>query len=164
MPARAQLLTLLAEIERSRAVLARIDTFYLDYLRQTDQVAARTQEQAIVLADVIVSYYTALETIFLRISQFFENSFDPDKWHQDLLHKMTLRVESIREPVLGDATVQALFELLKFRHFKRYYFEFQYDWDRLDYLKQRFAAARPKVVDDLDAFDAFLRRLLAAAP
>jgi hypothetical protein len=39
-------------------------------------LTARTTEQAIVLADVLVSIYICLETVFLRISQHFENRLD----------------------------------------------------------------------------------------
>ena len=31
------------------------------------------------------NYCTCLETIFLRISQHFENRLDPARWHNDLL-------------------------------------------------------------------------------
>jgi len=50
-------------------------------------------------------------------------------------------------------------ELLKFRHFKRYYFEFHYDWDRLVYLQKRFDQVRPLLDRDLDQFRQFLQRL-----
>ena len=118
-------------------------------------------EQAIVLADVLVNYYTAAETLFLRISQFFENELAREKWHQDLLQKMTLRIEGVREPVVADATELLLVELLKFRHFKRYYFQFEYDWDKLDFLQKKFDALRLQLEGDLDRFSAFLRQLMA---
>ena len=45
--------------------------------------------------------YTALETLFLRVSQFFENRLAPDRWHSDLLEKMTLEVPGIRQPLIA---------------------------------------------------------------
>jgi hypothetical protein len=78
----AKIRTLLSEIDKSRTVLGRIEAFYLDYLAKTQNACAATTEQAIVLSDILVSYYTCLETMFLRISQFFENDLNPDKWHQ----------------------------------------------------------------------------------
>ncbi len=30
--------------------------------------------------------------MFLRISQFFENNLDTEKWHRDLLHKMRIEI------------------------------------------------------------------------
>jgi hypothetical protein len=161
MSENAKIATLLSEIEKSRGVLVRIGGFYDDYLTRSWPLESRSTEQAIVVADVLVSYYTALETLFLRISQFFENELAPEKWHRDLLRRMTLRIEGVREPVIADATGEALGELLKFRHFKRYYFQFTYDWDRLDFLRKKLDVLRPLVESDLDRFCAFLRQLMS---
>jgi hypothetical protein len=155
----AKVRILLSELEKSRSVLARMADFYDRYLKQTQDARERTTEQVIVLADILVNYYTCLETIFLRISHFFENELSPLKWHQDLLGKMTLSIEGIREPVISDETASLLSELLKFRHFKRYYFEFEYDWDRIDFLRKKFGRLRPPLESDLDHFTQFLRRL-----
>ena len=63
---------LAAEIDAALPVLDRIDRFYDQFQQQ--QVAARqSTENAIIVSDVFVSFYTCLETAFLRISQFFEN-------------------------------------------------------------------------------------------
>ncbi len=148
---------LLGEIGKSRSVLSRIAGFYDRYLAETDNARARTTEQAIVLSEILANYYTCLETMFLRISQFFENQLEPEKWHQDLLHKMSLCIEGIREPVISDETGLLLAELLRLRHFKRYYFE--YDWDRIDFLLKKFQMLRPALQIDLDQFTEFLGRL-----
>ena len=155
----AQIQTLLSELQKSRSVLARIVDFYGRYLEQTQDASSRSVEQAIVLAEILVSYYTCLETIFLRISQFFENELAAEKWHQDLLRKMALRIEGIRDPVISDDTEALLSELLRFRHFKRYYFEFEYDWDKIDFLRKKFEQLRAMVESDLDRFTQFLRNL-----
>jgi hypothetical protein len=155
----ARILTLLSELDKSRSVLARIVIFYDRYREETHDAQARTTEQAIVLVEILVNYYTCLETMFLRISQFFENELAAEKWHQDLLRKMTLRIEGIRDPVISEETESLLSELLRFRHFKRYYFEFEYDWDRIDFLRKKFEKARVSVKNDLDSFARFLQAL-----
>ena len=35
------------------------------------------------------------------MSQFFENRLAPDRWHSDLLEKMTLEVPGIRQPLIA---------------------------------------------------------------
>ncbi|MEE9307634.1 MAG: hypothetical protein V3V57_08965 [Spirochaetia bacterium] len=40
-------------------------------------------------------------------------------------------------------------ELLRFRHFKRYYFEFDYDWDRLELVRTKFLSVRRRVIEEL---------------
>lgn len=81
-----------------------------------------------VVAEFMVDYYTCLETCFFRISQLFENHLSPDRWHADLLEKMTLSMPDIRVAVIPEPVAADLNELMKFRHFRRYYFELEYDW------------------------------------
>jgi hypothetical protein len=119
----------------------------------------RTQNAALIVVGLLENYYTCLETAFLRISQFFENTLDPERWHTDLLEKMTLHIEGVRVPAVSQANYPHLLELLKFRHFRRYYFELEYDWDRLDFLVKKMKQAHPGVKQDLERFLAFLDRL-----
>jgi Uri superfamily endonuclease len=77
---------------------------------------------ALIVAGLLDNYYTCLETVFLRISHFFENELSSDHWHSDLLEKMTIRIEGVRIPAVSESNQGNLIELLKFRHFRRYYF------------------------------------------
>ena len=72
---------------------------------------------------------------------------------------MVLRIEGIRIPAVSEAIYPALLELQRFRHFKRYYFELEYDWDRLDYLYKKLVQIHPTVLQDLQRFVAFLEAL-----
>ncbi len=49
-------------------------------------------------------------------------------------------------------------ELMKFRQFKRYYFEFDYDWDKLEFLEKKYNDVRYFLNMDLDEFEAFLKQ------
>ena len=124
-----------------------------------DEIAelGKTPRSALIIAGLLENYYTCLETVFLRISQHFENRLDPARWHNDLLQKMTLEIEGVRVAAVSEAAYPPLFELLKFRHFKRYYFELEYDWDRLDYLVAKVRQAHPLVMEDLTRFARFAR-------
>ena len=119
----------------------------------------RTTISALIVAGLLENYYTCLETIFLRISQSFENNLDPARWHNDLLQKMTLEIEGVRAAAVSGETISPLFELLKFRHFKRYYFELEYDWDRLDFLVTKLRQVHPLVTRDLERFVRFASAL-----
>jgi len=154
-----KIVTLRSEITRGVSVLKKIYDFYDNYVTARYDPEARRMDQAIVISDLICSYYTCLETIFLRISQFFENTLSKEKWHQDLLQKMRLQIEGVRETVIADDTYNILIELLKFRHFKRYYFELEYDWDKLDFVQKKFEQADTKVQRDLGKFLVFLENL-----
>ena len=116
----------------------------------------RTPRSALIIAGLLENYYTCLETVFVRISQFFENNLDPERWHTDLLRKMTLEIEGVRVAAVSRSNFPPLLEILKFRHFRRYYFDLEYDWDRLDFLVAELRKAHPVVVRDLGVFIEFL--------
>ena len=162
MTGTAPIQVLIFELDKARAVLGRIEGFYAALQTEDRPLVHRTTRNAILLADLLVNYYTCAETIFLRISRHFENSLDPEKWHRDLLGKMCLEIPGIRERVLREETRTCLDELLRFRHFKRYYFEFKYDWIRLEYLTKQFDLGRELLRADLERFREFLVRLAAA--
>jgi hypothetical protein len=146
------------QILKLLAVLDRIERFYDDFVARGD-MTRRSTIDAIVIAEILTNYYTCLETIFLRTSEYFENNLNSTRWHQDLLEKMTLQIEGIRPQVISDEAAPNLEELLHFRHFCRYYLEFDYDWDRLDFVLKKFTRARPLLRRDLATFLAFLDQL-----
>lgn len=63
---------------------------------------------------------------------------------------MVLEIEGIRPRVISDDTRDALRELMRFRHFKRYYLEFDYDWDKLVFLEKKFASVRAAVHEEIE--------------
>ena len=119
----------------------------------------RTAVSALIIAGLLENYYTCLETIFLRISQHFENRLGSDRWHTDLLQKMTLEIKGARVAAVSEAAFPPLLQLLQFRHFKRNYFELEHDWDRLDFLVGKLRQAQPLVTRDLQRFGRFMSAL-----
>jgi hypothetical protein len=126
-----RLVELKASIRKNLGTLERQVESLQIALERDIGLLGRTQNAALIVAGLIENYYTCLETVFLRISQFFENTLDPERWHTDLLEKMTLQIEGVRLPAVSQSNYTNLMELLKFRYFRRYYFELEYDWDRL---------------------------------
>ena len=153
---------LAAELDAALPVLDRINRFY-DQFHQQETARRQSTENAIIVSDVFVSFYTCLETVFLRISQLFENALDSSRWHEQLLRAMTWTVPDIRERVISDATCAALSELRRFRHFKRYYFSFDYDWERLELVRAKYLACRTPAGTELAAYSAYLQRLAERA-
>jgi hypothetical protein len=150
--------TLSGELESSLTILNRISTFY-DEHEAKEEAKNKFVENAIILADIFVSFYTCAETAFFRISQFFENTLDKKRWHKDVLKKMTLTIPGIRKQVISDNTFHDLEEILRFRHFKRYYFEFEYDWDRLELVRTKFLSARNRLAQELTKYRDYLLEL-----
>ena len=152
-----RLLALAAELDAALPVLDRINRFYDRF--QQRSAARQSTENAIIVSDVFVSFYTCIETAFLRISQFFENALDDSRWHEQLLRAMTRTIPSVRERVISDASYTSLSEIRWFRHFKRYYFSFDHDWERLELVRSKYLACRTPVRAELAAYSASLQRL-----
>lgn len=119
----------------------------------------KTPRAAVMIAGLIENYYTCAETVFVRISQFFGNHLPADRWHRELLERMCLDIPLMRPRVLSDDTFNDLLELMRFRHFKRYYFGTAYDWERIDALLRRVERLAVQLPVDLQAFRSFLRQL-----
>jgi len=151
------------EVRRIRAVLDDLGRRLREFRENELARLGRAAVSASYVALILENSYTALETLFLRVSQFFENSLAGDRWHSDLLDKMTLHVTGIRERVIEEETARFLHELLRFRHFRRYYLELDFDWNKLDYLVGVHDRAMPLISRDLARFQGFLSRLTDAA-
>jgi hypothetical protein len=69
---------------------------------------------------------------------------------------MVLDIPGIRKAVLSNESYNLLDEFLRFRHFKRYYYDFNYDKDRMEYLEMKFHQSLPMVREDIQRFLVFL--------
>ena len=150
---------LLGQIDETREALSMIAAAYERFLGRDLEDLGKREVTASRLCDILEHYYTCLETLFLRISRFFENDLAKERWHQDLLDKMILEIPGVRPRVVARATHDRLLELLRFRHFRRYYFELEYDWDKLDMLRKKLIEVMPMVKADLDDFTSFVQNL-----
>lgn len=120
----------------------------------------KTPRAAVLIAGLLENYYTCAETVFVRVSQFFENNLDEKRWHKDLLERMTLEIEPVRPRVISQAAYDDLVEIMRFRHFRRYYFGTAYDWERVDALVTRCNRVHPVLLKDLREFLSFLDTLM----
>ncbi|MGA2545359.1 MAG: hypothetical protein ABSF43_02335 [Rectinemataceae bacterium] len=146
-------------IEKQLILIERIHSSLALAMEHDVPLLGRTGNAAVLVAGLIENYYTCLETAFQKISQHFENHLETAKWHSELLLKMTLKIAGARIPAVSEGNYGALLELQKFRHFRRYYFELEYDWDRLDFILRKLEAAHPIAVEDLRRFADFVKSL-----
>jgi hypothetical protein len=71
---------------------------------------------------------------------------------------MLLEKKGVRPRVLSDESHRLLTELMRFRHFKRYYLELDYDWEKLRFLLSVLRRCLPLVRAELSAFRAEVMR------
>ena len=150
---------LTAEITKHLEVLDELEAELNDAIAKDLALLGKTKRSAAMIASIIESYYTCAETFFLRVSQYFENNLSDNRWHKDLLDKMALEIKDIRPKLLSDEVYKDMEELLRFRHFKRYYFNLAYDWERLEEVIKRARRVHPALKADVVEFLNFLKSL-----
>ncbi len=136
--------------------VGRLDNFETDIVPKI----GRTADSVLIPVQLLDSAYTAIETLFLRISQGFENQLVNDRWPSDLLDKKILEIPKVRPRVISMETQTRLKELMRFRHFTRYYLELDFDWRKIDLLVVVFRESVPLLTQDLETFSAKLRAVV----
>lgn len=145
------------------SVLEEVYSFLISLLKD-DIGEDRSRKNGLVVAGILENYYTAAETALFRVAQDFGNSLDTERWHADLLDRLSHDVPDIRPRVLSGYTHERLDELRRFRHFKRYYYRLDYDWDKLDFLVKKLTELHPRLLEELRAFLSFLREIAVTGP
>lgn len=154
-----QINELIARITNTKLIHKKIENEFNIFCEYSLPALGKNNQSALILTTILEKYYTTLETCFFRISKFFENNLSRESWHKELLDKMRLEIPNTREAVIKKSSYSELQELLRFRHFSRYYTEMDYDWNRLDIFLSNFPTLCKAVVDDLDEFSKFLSTL-----
>lgn len=152
--------TLLGYTQKTMTLLHGQEQAYLAFLEQDAPGIVQQRSLAMLHASFLADYYTCAETCFWRIAQFFENSLDGRRWRKDLRDRMRIAIPGLREAVIRDEVHNALQELMRFRHFRRYYFEMNYDMAKIDFLREKLHFLHRELPLDLMHFQTFLQNLL----
>jgi len=155
----ANIAVLIAQAENTLRILRENRDFYNQFKDNEFVALGKTTASAMVLSQVIVDFYTCLETFFFRVSQEFENKLSKDQWHKELLQKMALNIPGVRDQVISETTKNQLAEILLFRHFRRYYFNFDYDWEKLELIESKYRQVYSPLRNEIQAFIGFLRQV-----
>ena len=154
-----QIALLIAQANNTLNILEENKKFYAEFTNNDYKKLGQTTASAIVFSQIFIDYYTCVETFLFRCSQTFENNLEQEKWHKSLLQKMSLDIPNIRPAILRKNTYEILDELLRFRHFRRYYFNFSYDWDKINLLSKKYNDLHPLLIEDIQTFVKFLIQL-----
>lgn len=156
---RVQIERLIAEIEDGLAHLERIRAQVEEARSRFGDTAPNgfsTQGVALVLHD----FYTAAENIFKRVaSELGEGLPQGGDWHAILLRNMTLRISTLRPPVIREETASLLDEFRSFRHRVRHAYGFTLRWATLRGLLAAFDEAYQSLVADVRQFIGFLKEM-----
>jgi len=159
---RIQIERLIAEIENELVYLERIKAQVEEAhsrFGDTEPDGFGIQGVALVLHD----FYNAAENIFKRVaSELGEGLPQGGEWHAILLRSMTLRVPTLRPPVIRDETASLLDEFRRFRHRVRHAYGFTLRWSTLRGPLAEFDEAYQMLVTDVRQFVAFLKGMREA--
>ena len=157
MKENSDLKDLVGAIESQKAIFDDLFNKIRSYVAEDLKEVERDWKSALVIVGLLANYYTAVETVLFRIAQEFGNQLSTERWHADLLERLNHAVDEIRPRVIQRDAYLRLDELRRFRHFERYYFQTDYDWDKLEFLIKKQLEVHPMVLRDLNAFVDFLR-------
>lgn len=152
-----QIERLIAEIKNDLALIEQIKAQIEEAQSRFDGQEPKNFEiQGIALA--LHDFYNAAENIFRRIAlELGEGLPQGGDWHATLLRNMTLRINTLRPPVIRDETALLLDEFRRFRHRVRHAYGFTLRWVRLRGALTDFDAAYQSLVTDVRQFLTFLK-------
>ncbi|MEW6382115.1 MAG: hypothetical protein AB1611_21275 [bacterium] len=154
-----------AEIQSLIALIKRQEEIIMDIVRQIEErvnLLDKSSDALIFTAYGLHNLYCAIEDIFKEVSRIFENSLaEPERWHRELLVKMTLEVEGIRPRLISEGSFIILDELRAFRHFFRHAYGIPMDNERVKRLVEKAIGLQARLHDDLDSFINKLKKDIA---
>ncbi len=154
-----------AEIQSLIALIKRQEEIIRDIVRQIKErvdLLDKSEDALIFTAYGLHNLYCAMEDIFKEVARTFENNIaDPERWHRELLIKMTLEVEGIRPRLISEESFIILDELRAFRHFFRHAYGIPLDYERVKRLVEKATGLKEILHNDLDRFANMLKKDIA---
>ncbi len=157
----------IAEVVRARLVVQlEEDLRTLERLAAAiRQLLARTSDpqhewlRVRALSFEIERWYTAIESTLERALRSLDGSAPEGRsWHEELLRASGLTIDGFRPALISGEAVEALREVMRFRHFARHGYDREPDVDRVDELGRVALAAHSACVASLGELRAWLMR------
>lgn len=106
----------------------------------------------------------SIEDVLLRIASRVDKSLPTgEKWHKDLLFRMTLRIPAIRPPVLDRRLYEVLDEYRRFRQRSRHVYRPPIpDWAKMKHLAENIGDNFQETKRQVGLFIDFLNKLIAS--
>jgi len=119
--------------------------------------STENEEKTVYLGYMLHNLYCALEDLFKRVAETFENNVDDlSRYHRDLLRRMSFELPGVRPALLTAQTYRTLDELRRFRHLFRHAYAYQLDPRRVADLQSVIINAKEELDADLDNYNRFL--------
>lgn len=135
-----RLRTLKAELVADMKILEGLEGKYKKAKRKLKRIEPDELDYA-GLAYTIVNIYNLMENYFLCLAKGFENAIERDRWHKDLIKRMSLEIEGVRPALLETRDVPLIDELRAFRHVFRNIYQGELDIGKLNLVDSRMPEA-----------------------
>ena len=149
-----RLRTLKAELDADMKILEGLEGKYKKAKKKLKRIEPDELDFA-GLAYTIVNIYNLMENYFLCVAKGFENAIERDRWHKDLVKRMSLEIEGVRPAFLERRDVPLIDELKAFRHVFRNIYQGELDIGKVKLVDSRMP-------DAIGAFKSAHRKFAAA--
>ena len=112
------------------------------------------------IGSLLHDFYTGIERVFEKIAINLDGGIPGgESWHRDLLDSMSLELEGIRPPLIGENMHRRLGEYLRFRHLFRSLYGFELDKKRMRTLYEDMEHVYRDFKKQESDFEDFLNKL-----
>ena len=150
-----RLIEIISEIERDLQALQELRSELKRIKSEKDIIFMRSK------GSILHDFYNCCERIFKKIAIEMNGGYeDTEKWHKNLLYRMTIQMEGLRPAVISEGLAADLDEFLAFRHLFRNIYGFELKGDRIEYLAKKFKKVSENFEKEIREFIVILRKEL----
>ncbi len=141
------------EVNADLAALDRISERLVLVVTRVGDLDAPPPEEVMMISGFLHHLYTGMEAIMQRIGQGVDGTVPTgDRWHQELLSRMSVDVRNVRSRLLHEETAAGLARLLRFRHFFRHAYRIDFLWAEVSPLAHDAPSISRRFHEDVVAF------------
>jgi len=151
-----RLLGIIGEIERELQNLQELRSELQKIKFERDVIFKRSK------GSILHDFYNCCERIFKKIAIEMNGGYeDTERWHKNLLYRMTFPIEGLRPQVISEELAAELDEYLAFRHLFRNIYGFELKGNRIDNLVEKFEDISQRFESEIKAFLTYLHKELS---
>jgi len=140
-----------ADINRELKNLRELEREMKDILKEAKDSPRKMEMRA--MGSVLHDFYCAVERIFERIGNNIDGELPRGSdWHIQLLERMAIPIEGIRQSVINGESLENLREILAFRHIFRNVYGFDLKWERFRHLVNKLPEVTERFEEDITSF------------
>lgn len=150
-----RLIEIISEIERDLQTLQELHSELKRIKSEKNIILTRAK------GSILHDFYNCCERIFKKIAIEMNGGYeDTEKWHKNLLYRMTIQMEGLRPAVISEELAADLDEFLAFRHLFRNIYGFELKGNRIEYLAKKFKKVSENFEKEIREFIVILRKEL----